>query len=235
MLVRVFRSGMTLWDRLGGRTVLVHHHRSLAALALLPLFVAPALAAEAPAPAPGMAGSGGGAIVLAASPGPATLPPPSAERAGEAPEPNWFHNFEGVMGRSANFEFRTSLIETALLLAFFGGGVATAGTAFVAVVGTSSAVYLAHEYTWRAAMPGYVAEIAHPDDELATTKGLTYRAAHTLRAMALGAAFGGASLATTAIYTGTLVAAETVVYVLNDLAYGRLRRMMTRAAEPNGE
>ena len=216
----------------------MRHHGVLAGLMVLPLLAAPVLAADPPA-RPGAVP--GPAMPSLTAPGPATpaapalspLPPLAAlpDLPADEPTPDWFNRFEGVMGRSAQFEFRTNLLETALLVAFFGGGVAAAGTAFVAVVGTSSALYLGHEYLWQRAFPEHAPDTIHPEDEHATAKSLTYRVAHTLRAMALGAAFGGASLATTALYTGTLVAAETAIAVLNDLAYGRLRRMMSHVGD----
>lgn len=126
-----------------------------------------------------------------------------------------------VLAKTATYEVGTSMLETGMLAAFFGGTAGGAGGAFVAVLATTSAVYLVHEFAWRAATQ----EETRPDDAgLVAYKSLTYRVADTMRAYTIGAALGGAQMAASAVYLATLTAAELGLYATNEVAFAQLQQ-----------
>lgn len=135
-----------------------------------------------------------------------------------------------VLAKTATYEVGTSLLETGMLAAFFGGTAGGAGGAFAAVLATTSAVYLVHEFAWRAAK----AEDTPPDDaKLVAEKSVTYRIADLLRAFAIGTVLGGAQMAASAVYVATLTIAELGLYATNEVAFARLHdKIQTPAPEP---
>jgi hypothetical protein len=152
-----------------------------------------------------------------------TADEPAMAAAPSEVSPAWMSEFEFLLAKAVTYEVGTSLLEVGMLVAFFGGGASAAGGAFLAVLASTSAVYIAHEYAWEAAMPP---SLERDDARLVASKSVTYRIVDTLRAITLGAAFGGAHATASALYAATLTVAELGLYAANEVAFLRLRRFV---------
>ena len=126
-----------------------------------------------------------------------------------------------ILAKTAAYEVGTSALEAGLMTLVFGGGVATFGPAFAAVLAATSAVYITHEYVWEWLRP---TDMERDDGWLVRAKTVTYRVADTTRNAITGGLLTGAAVIVNPLYAATLTVAELGLYAANELIFANLRR-----------